>query len=168
MYVPCHNTRNCCELCNTSIPVPETSASSVKLPYPYPESTNPTEHNLEKLHPPPAYLEVKKINNWCVVSNFFVVPPCVAGVWRNGEKYEKRNMRGGGCYSRDIPGVGEVTQQQHNNDTYILDTHTQRRWHSKDNSSSSSRESRRPEYRGRGTQPVVLSIAIATQHPTTR
>ena len=43
---PCHNTRNFCEFCNTSAPVPETSASSVILPYPYPESTNPTEHHL--------------------------------------------------------------------------------------------------------------------------
>ena len=43
---PCHNTRNFCEFCNTSIPVPETAGSSVRLPYPYPESTNPTEHNL--------------------------------------------------------------------------------------------------------------------------
>ena len=42
---PCHNTRNFCELCNTSIPVPETSGSSTRLPYPCPESTNPTEHN---------------------------------------------------------------------------------------------------------------------------
>ena len=30
---PCHNTRNFCEFCNTSIPVPETSGSSVRLPY---------------------------------------------------------------------------------------------------------------------------------------
>ena len=43
---PCHNTRNFCEFCNTSVPVPETSGSSVRLPYPYPQSTNPTEHNL--------------------------------------------------------------------------------------------------------------------------
>ena len=42
---PCHNTRDFCEFCNTSIPVPETSRSSVRLlSYPYPESTNPTEH----------------------------------------------------------------------------------------------------------------------------
>ena len=47
---PCHNTRNFCEFCNKSMPVPETSGSSVRLPYPYPESTNPTEHNLENLH----------------------------------------------------------------------------------------------------------------------
>ena len=46
---PCHNTRNLCEFSNTSIPVPETSGSSVRLPYPYPESTNPTEHNLESI-----------------------------------------------------------------------------------------------------------------------
>ena len=32
----------------TSILVPETSGSSVRLPYSYPESTNPTEHNLKK------------------------------------------------------------------------------------------------------------------------
>ena len=43
---PCHNTRNFCGFCNSSIPVPKTSGSSVRLPYPYPESTNPTEHNL--------------------------------------------------------------------------------------------------------------------------
>ena len=43
---PCHNTRNFCEFCNTSIPVPEISGSSVRPPCPYPESTNPTEHNL--------------------------------------------------------------------------------------------------------------------------
>ena len=41
---PCHNTRN---LWNTFIPGPETSRSSVELPYPYPGSTNPTEHYLE-------------------------------------------------------------------------------------------------------------------------
>ena len=43
---PCHNTRNFFEFLNTSIPVPETSDCSVRLTYPYPESTNPTEHNL--------------------------------------------------------------------------------------------------------------------------
>ena len=42
----CHNTRNFWKLCNTSIPVPETSGSSVRPPYPYPESTKPTEHDL--------------------------------------------------------------------------------------------------------------------------
>ena len=42
----CHNTWKICELCDTFIPVPETSVSSVRLPYPYPASTNPTEHNL--------------------------------------------------------------------------------------------------------------------------
>ena len=45
---PCHNTRNICEFCNTSIPSPEISGSSSRLLYPYPESTNPTEHNLAK------------------------------------------------------------------------------------------------------------------------
>ena len=44
---PCHNPRDFCEFCNTSIPVPKTSGSSVRLPYPYPESTNPAEHTLE-------------------------------------------------------------------------------------------------------------------------
>ena len=34
---PCHNTRNFCEFCNTSIPVPGTSVSCVRSPYPYPE-----------------------------------------------------------------------------------------------------------------------------------
>ena len=43
---PCHNTRNFWKFCNTFIPVPETSGSYVRLPYPYPESTQPTEHNL--------------------------------------------------------------------------------------------------------------------------
>ena len=52
----CHNTRNFCKFCNTSIPVPETSGSSVRLPYPYPESTNPTEHNLDKCTPSSAQL----------------------------------------------------------------------------------------------------------------
>ena len=33
---PCHNTGNFCEFCNTSIPVPDTSGSSVRLPYPSP------------------------------------------------------------------------------------------------------------------------------------
>ena len=47
---PSHNTRNFCELCNTSIPVPETSGSSVRLPYPDPDSTNPAEHNLVNIH----------------------------------------------------------------------------------------------------------------------
>ena len=66
LYDPCHNTRgtstacfvparvlcefctpvpqypNFCEFCNTSIPVLENSVSSVSLPHPYPESTNPT------------------------------------------------------------------------------------------------------------------------------
>ena len=44
---PRHNTRNVCEFCDTSIPIPETSGSSGRIPYPYPESTNPTEHNLK-------------------------------------------------------------------------------------------------------------------------
>ena len=44
---PSHNTQHVCELCNTFEPIPETSGSSARLPYPYPESTNPTEHNLE-------------------------------------------------------------------------------------------------------------------------
>ena len=39
----CHNTRNFWKFCNTSIPVPETSGSFVRLPYPYPEPTSPTE-----------------------------------------------------------------------------------------------------------------------------
>ena len=54
---PVHNTRgtgtacfvparNFCELCSTSLPVSETSGSSVRLPHLYPESTNPTEHDL--------------------------------------------------------------------------------------------------------------------------
>ena len=70
LYTPCHNTRGTgtapfvparsfCEFCTpmpqcpellefcySFIPVPETSVSSVRLPYPEPESTNPTEHNL--------------------------------------------------------------------------------------------------------------------------
>ena len=46
---PCHNTRNFWNFCNTFILVPETSGSSVRLPYPYPKSTNPTEHGLENL-----------------------------------------------------------------------------------------------------------------------
>ena len=43
---PCHNTPNFWEFCKTFIPVPETSGSIVRLLYPYPESTNPTEPNL--------------------------------------------------------------------------------------------------------------------------
>ena len=43
---PCHNTRNFWKFCNTFIPVSETSGSSVRLSCPYPEYTNPTEHNL--------------------------------------------------------------------------------------------------------------------------
>ena len=46
---PCHNTRSFWKFCNTFILVPETSGSYVSLPYPYPESTNPTEHNLALL-----------------------------------------------------------------------------------------------------------------------
>ena len=34
---PCHNTRNICEFCNTSVPYPEVSVSSVRSPYPNPE-----------------------------------------------------------------------------------------------------------------------------------
>ena len=45
---PCHNTRNFWKFCNSFIPVPETSGSSVRPPYRYPESTNPTEHSLAK------------------------------------------------------------------------------------------------------------------------
>ena len=45
---PCHNTRNFWKFFNTFIPAPETSGSSVRPPYPYPESTKPTEHNLGK------------------------------------------------------------------------------------------------------------------------
>ena len=40
---PCHNTRNFWKFCNTSIPVPETSGSSVRSPHAYRESANPTE-----------------------------------------------------------------------------------------------------------------------------
>ena len=43
---PCHTTRNFWKFCNTFIPVPETFGSSVRLPYPYPESMNAAEHNL--------------------------------------------------------------------------------------------------------------------------
>ena len=39
-------TRNFWKFCNTFIPVPETFGSSGRLPYPYPESTNPTERNI--------------------------------------------------------------------------------------------------------------------------
>ena len=45
-----YGTRNFWESCNTFIPVPQNSGSSVRLPYPYPESTNPTEHNLGTLY----------------------------------------------------------------------------------------------------------------------
>ena len=38
---PCHNTRKFWKFCNTFIPVPDTSGSSVRLPYPYPESPKP-------------------------------------------------------------------------------------------------------------------------------
>ena len=38
----CHNTRIFRKFCTTSIPVPETSGISVRPPYRYPESTNPT------------------------------------------------------------------------------------------------------------------------------
>ena len=48
---PCHNPRNFWKFCTTFIPVPETSGSSVRLPYPYPESTNPTEHDLANVAP---------------------------------------------------------------------------------------------------------------------
>ena len=44
---PCHNTRNVWKFCNTSMPVPETSGSFERLPYPPPVIyKNPTEHNL--------------------------------------------------------------------------------------------------------------------------
>ena len=46
-FVP---ARNFCDFCKTSIPVPESSSSSVRLPYPYPESTNSTEYNLGNLN----------------------------------------------------------------------------------------------------------------------
>ena len=46
----CHNARSLWKFCNTSIPVPENSGSSVRPPYPYPESTNPTEHDLGFLY----------------------------------------------------------------------------------------------------------------------
>ena len=50
-----HNPRNFCEICDTSIHVPETPGSSVRLPYPCPESINPTEYNL-------AFFYCKKIS----------------------------------------------------------------------------------------------------------
>ena len=40
------NTRNFCEFYNTSIAIPETSGSYIRSPYPHPEFSNPTEHNL--------------------------------------------------------------------------------------------------------------------------
>ena len=40
------HTLNFCEFCKNSIPVPGTSVSYVTLPYPYPEYTSPTKHNL--------------------------------------------------------------------------------------------------------------------------
>ena len=49
LYARTTNTRNFCEFCNTSIPIPETSGRSVRLPYPYPESTNPAEQNWKDL-----------------------------------------------------------------------------------------------------------------------
>ena len=64
--LPCHNTRSFCEFCNTSIRVPETSVSSVRLLYPYPETTNPTEHSLANFHSP-----TKK--NGHVLGNFTAV-----------------------------------------------------------------------------------------------
>ena len=42
-------TRNFCEFCTSFMPVPGTFVSYIRLPYPYPEFTNPTEHNLKKL-----------------------------------------------------------------------------------------------------------------------
>ena len=45
----CHNTRNFWKFCNTSILVPESSGSSVRPPYPCPESTNPTDLKRENL-----------------------------------------------------------------------------------------------------------------------
>ena len=47
---PCHNSRNFYEVCNTCIPVPEPSGSYLRLPYPYPETTNPTQHSLANFH----------------------------------------------------------------------------------------------------------------------
>ena len=46
MYARATNTRNSGKFCITSIPVPETCRNSVRLPCPYPEPTNPTEHIL--------------------------------------------------------------------------------------------------------------------------
>ena len=76
---PCHNTRNFCEFCNTSIPVPETSASSVRLPYPYSESTNPTEHNLGYFCFQVSFCPVKRGNR--------------AGSCRNESDYSRRGTQ---------------------------------------------------------------------------
>ena len=53
------------EFCNSFIPVPETSGSSVGPLYPEPESTNPAEHNLE-LQVPTTQLENMSIDPKCV------------------------------------------------------------------------------------------------------
>ena len=37
---PCHNTRNFCEFCNTSIPLPKTSGTPIPLPE-FPNRTQP-------------------------------------------------------------------------------------------------------------------------------
>ena len=64
----CHNTWNFCGFCDISIPVPGASVSSVRLSYPYPESTNPTEHNLENLHP--HRVNMWKFVTWCRCGKF--------------------------------------------------------------------------------------------------
>ena len=66
---PQYPAGNFCEFCNTSIPVPETSVSSVRLPYPYPECTNRTEHNLGTFGPKPpdsARLLLLGISPWYI------------------------------------------------------------------------------------------------------
>ena len=63
---PCHNCRDVCEFCNTTILVPETSRSFARIPYPYSEFTNPTEHNLGR-----SYIYTSKYMSFHTLDNSY-------------------------------------------------------------------------------------------------
>ena len=78
------NTRNFCEFCNTSIPVPGTSASSGRLPYP--EATNPTEHNFGTFHSSSSL----SWSNWGTLQHNL---PCVPFVSSRRQPYQHGCLR---------------------------------------------------------------------------
>ena len=94
---PCHNTQNFCKFCNTFIPVPETSGSSVRLPYPDPEVTNPTEHKYTYDH---SFF-------WGFGQEFFFVSAsvCDSRNWNSRSNIFVRALSSGGGSNAPRPAV---------------------------------------------------------------